>query len=77
MKNEILLLVVKHFNVSGFVMDVVGDVAEKALDKLVADSSNTYDNALKPLLWPLLEKEAVAWAEKNLDLKKLFKLPAE
>ena len=53
------------------------DVAEKALDKLVADSSNTYDNALKPLLWPLLEKEAVAWAEKNLDLKKLFKLPAE
>tara|TARA_R110000868_G_scaffold87034_5_gene243675 strand:+ start:12761 stop:12997 length:237 start_codon:yes stop_codon:yes gene_type:complete len=76
MKNDLLLLLVKHFNLSGFVVDAVSEVADKALDKLVADSSNPYDNTLKPLLWPLIEKEAIEFANKNLDLKKLLKIPA-
>ena len=75
MKNDLLLLLVKHFNLSGFVVDAVKDIASKALDEAVKKSPTPIDDTLKPLLWPLLEKEAVAWAEKNLDLKKILKLP--
>ena len=50
---------------------VIDDVIEKALDKLVADSSNPFDNAAKQMLWPLLEKEA-----KNILAEKAAELEA-
>jgi hypothetical protein len=36
---------------------IIDEVVEEAIDKVVADSTNTYDDMLKAVLWPLIEKE--------------------
>lgn len=48
---------------------VIDEVIEEAIDKVVADSSNPYDDSIKSLLWPLVEKEV-----KDLLSKKIAEL---
>ena len=67
-KAKALELVVKHLNVPGLLSDVVDEILEPALDKMVADSSNPYDDMAKAALYPVLETElkskvAELWAK--------------
>lgn len=49
------------------VQDVMVGVIKVKLDEFVKDSSNTYDDALVSLLWPILEKAIVDAADKGLE----------
>jgi hypothetical protein len=61
-------------NFAGLGEIVIDDVIEAALDKIVADSTNPFDNAAKNLLWPILEKEAKALlAVKAVELEEAIK----
>lgn len=77
MKNKLLKLVVKYFNIKGFMSEMVTEVMDEALTKVVADTANPYDDMAKASLWPLLEKEAVKVIEEKMDLVKVFKLDEE
>ena len=74
MKNKVLKLVVKHFNIKGFMLEMVADVLDEALDKVVADTKNPYDDMAKASLYPLIEAELLKVIEDKLDLEKIFKL---
>lgn len=72
MKKQVLELVVKYLDIKGLVKDVITEVADEALKKAVADSSNTYDDMAYAALWPVVEREAVALIEEKLDIAKLL-----
>lgn len=76
MKEKILRLLIKRLDVKGLAIDLVADIVDEALEKLVQDSSNPYDNQVKSLLWPLIEAEVIARVEK-IDLEKLLGLGDE
>lgn len=77
MKDELFKALVKHLDLKGLAKEVIGEVAEKALKKVVEDSENTIDNAIFPLLWPLFEKEAFDFIDEKLDLGDILGLPSE
>lgn len=67
-KQKLIELAIKHLNVPGLLVDVIDEVLEPALDKIVADSENPYDDMAKAALYPVLEKAlkdiiAEKWAE--------------
>jgi hypothetical protein len=45
---------------------IIDEVIEEAIDKVVADSSNQYDDMVKSVLWPLIEKEVKALVSKKV-----------
>ena len=49
------------------VEDVLAGVIKSKLDELVADSSNTYDDALVGLLYPMLEEAIKEQINKLVD----------
>jgi hypothetical protein len=55
-KQKLIELAIKHLNVPGLLADVIDQVLEPALDKIVADSANPYDDMAKAALYPVLEK---------------------
>lgn len=55
-KAKLVELAMKHLNLPGLIADVVDEVLEPALDKIVADSENPYDDMAKAALYPVLEK---------------------
>lgn len=53
---------------------IIDDVIEKALDKVVEDTSTPFDNAAKAMIWPILEKEGKKLlAEKIVELEAIIK----
>lgn len=48
------------------VEDLLVGILEKTLDKIVADSSNPYDDMLKAALLPMLKKELIEQVDKLL-----------
>ena len=46
---------------------LIDEVLEPALDKIVADSRNPFDNMLKASVYPALEKEMKEFAEKKIQ----------
>ena len=64
-----------NMNVPGLVSDVMDDVLEPALDKVVADSSNALDDILKAAIYPTLAKEVKQLVQAQWD--KLMAAPAE
>jgi len=77
MKNKLLKLVVKYFNLKGFISDIITEVVDEALDKVVQGTKNPMDDMAKAALWPILEDEAKKIIEEKLDLEKLFGLDEE
>ena len=53
-----LKLVIDSIDFEKLAFGIIDEVIEKALDKIVESSDNTWDNSIKALLWPILEKEA-------------------
>lgn len=72
MKEELMKLLIESIDLKGLANGIVDQVIQKSLEKVVKDSSNTIDDAIMPLLWPLLEKEVKELIEKELDLSKLI-----
>ena len=64
----ILEIVKRRIDVPGLVTDIIDEVLEPALDKLVKSTDTTLDDALKAALYPLLsalmkEEAAKLWAK--------------
>lgn len=61
-------------NLAGLGEILIDDVIEKALDKVVADTSTPFDDQAKAMIWPILEKEAKELlAKKAKDLEEVIK----
>lgn len=60
-KQELLKLVEKHLDVPALVSEALAQVAKPALEEIVADSSNSFDDvalaALYPALVPVVEAQ--------------------
>mgnify|MGYP003645263322 CR=1 FL=1 len=77
MKNKLLKMVVKYFNVKGFVKELVDDVLEEAVFTAVKKSKTTLDDKFAPMFYPLVETELLALIEEKLDMDKILKLEDE
>lgn len=67
-KNELLAIVAKNINVPGLVADALVGPLDRALQKLVDDSSTPFDNMAKAALYPMIVAEveklvAEQWAK--------------
>jgi len=47
----------KHFDVEGFLKDMLHEVLDPALEEFVANTENSYDDMLVGALWPSIENE--------------------
>jgi hypothetical protein len=74
MKMKLLKMLVKYVNLKGLLIELVCEVADEALDKVVAGTKNPMDNMVKAALWPVFEEEAKKLIEDKLDLEKIFKI---
>lgn len=77
MKNKILKMVVKYFNLKGFIMELFDDVVEEAVMKAVAKSKTKVDDTFVPMIYPMIEEEILAQIDEKLDLSKIFGLNEE
>lgn len=66
-KKKFVDIVLKNVNLPGLLFDTIDEVLEPALDKIVADSKNPFDDMAKASLYPLLEKELKELAQKKYD----------
>ena len=77
MKNKVLKLIVKYFNLKGFVVELLDDVVEEAVMKAVAESKTKVDDTFVPMIYPMIEKELIKQINDKLDLEKLLGLSDE
>lgn len=57
-KEKFKLLAKTHIDLEGFINGTLDEVLEPALQKVVDDSSNPFDDVMMAALWPVLEAEA-------------------
>ena len=74
MKDKVLKVLAQSIDLKGLANGLIDEVIEEALKKVVADSSNTFDDMAMAALWPVLEKEVKEMIEEKLDLSKILKL---
>jgi len=77
MKQKVLKLVVKYFNIKGFMSEMVADVLDEALEEMVQDSKNPYDNIAKASMYPVIEEKLLEVIDKKLDLEVILGLKDE
>lgn len=68
MANKLLENVKEHLDVPAFVGDLMDEILEPALEKVVSDTGNPFDDILKDAVYPVLSDElkkliAEKWAE--------------
>lgn len=66
-KDQILALVEARIDVPGLVQDVLVQILKPALDEMVADSSNPYDDMAVAALYPVLEPALLKEVQKLWD----------
>ena len=74
MKEKLLRAVVKYLNIKGLAKELVTEVADDLLTKVVEDSSTEFDDMAKAALWPVLEREAVKLIDEKLDMEAILGL---
>lgn len=52
-------IAIKNLDVAGLLKDSMSEILKPALDKMVADSANPYDDMAVAALFPVLEKALV------------------
>lgn len=70
MKKRILTMLVKYFNLKGFLTEMVTEVADEALEEVVQDSANPYDNMAKAAMWPTMEEKLAEVIAKKVNVEK-------
>ena len=65
-------ILLDNVNLGGMAFSIIDDVLEEALKKVVADSSNPFDDMLMASVYPVLEKEL-----KDLITEQINKLLAD
>jgi len=55
-KDKAVEILLKRLDLPGALGDIIDEVLEPALDKMVKDSSNPYDDMAKAALYPVLEQ---------------------
>lgn len=64
---EIAAKVLARVDLKGLLIeDVLKGVVKKKLEEIVADSANTFDDAMFAMVYPLLEKAVVDWLDAEL-----------
>jgi len=66
-KYKLLDIVNKRVDVAGIAEDVVEQILEEALKKVVADSSNKLDDMLMASIYPLLKVEMIKLIRSMVD----------
>lgn len=74
LKVKALTLVVESIDLQKLAKGLVSEILDEALDDLVNDTKNPYDNVVKASLYPVLEAKLIEAIDKNLDLKKILGL---
>jgi hypothetical protein len=74
MKEKALKIVVESIDLKKLAIGIFDEVLEEAVKSAVAKSPNKIDDALLPMLWPLIEAEFKKLVEEKLDLAKILKL---
>lgn len=66
-REKLLALVKKNINLAGVFADLLDELLEPALKKVVEDTSNPFDDMLMASVYPILEKELKELAAKKID----------
>lgn len=74
MKEELLKILINNINLKGIATDLIDNVIEEALKKVVADTATTFDDMAMAALYPVLEVEIKKLIEEHLDLATLLKV---
>ena len=69
-KKKIFEMLKKNINIGGLAADILDEVLEPALQKVVDDTTNKLDDALMATIYPILEAEIKKQVEKLVN--KLF-----
>jgi len=60
-------VLLKRVDLKGLVIeDVLQGVVKAQLDKIVKDSSNSFDDMLMTFVYPEIEKAVIKWADEQL-----------
>jgi hypothetical protein len=70
MKTKIFKLIVKYFNLKQFLKDMVNEVLDEALEKVVQSTATPFDNAAKAALYPEVEKALGEIIEEKVNVEK-------
>jgi len=54
--DKLKAIAIKNLNVGGMLMDTMDEILKPALDKMVLDSANPYDDMAVAALYPVLDK---------------------
>jgi len=76
MLKSIAKFILKFVNVKGMLLELVDEKLEKEIDRIVAKTSNSWDDSAKALIYPVLEKELLEVIN-ELDLEALLGLKEE
>lgn len=57
MKDKIIKVLLESIDLNKLADGLLDDIVKEALDKIVADSANTFDDAAMAMLYPLLSSE--------------------
>lgn len=66
-KKTQLAILKKNINLGGLIADQVDLVLEPALDKVVANTTNPFDDMLKAAIYPTLREELQKLIEKHIN----------
>jgi len=67
MKKALVQIVKDNINLGGIASDVLDEVLEPALKKVVADTSNPLDDMLMASIYPVLEAELKKLVEEQIN----------
>lgn len=57
----------ERIDLSGVVVDVLDEILEPALEKVVADTSNPFDDMIMATVYPVLSEKIKELAKEKLD----------
>lgn len=66
-REKLLEIVKKNINLKGIVGDLMLELLEPALDRVVEKSDNPFDNMAKAALYPIFEAEIKKLLEEKID----------
>ena len=72
-KNIFIRVILKNLNIKKLASSILDEALEPALDKVVKDSKNPYDNMAMATLYPVLKEKLTEAIDEKLDIDKLIK----